>query len=791
MPWLTWSRVDEHDALPVSEWNLISGWGATYADDVDPYLYEGFYTGLRGTRRLWSAYRSAGLEFKTVTEMPEALGLIDKAAQRAREAGVVLKIFAADLDPTSARPLDGAANAFGLAGRTSAEPNAWHELMRVLTFGDLKQPGGGPRVILTLGYAAGKRILAEHRAAGADFDMLWRALLTTVHAPGTANALAGVMGEELGITVANALRAAVVPKMFHIASPRLAVRRMEICANVRSRGVVSPTAVKERLRGATASGELPRLATIVANEPDPSRLSAHVADLAALLDVSGELSEASLRAIERALVHKKVSPEGATPTDRITSLEAKLAMRTDAINVAPRAHGGGGGGGDELGGGGGVTEVMSHSRMQQAHLFDLYETPNFREQEAAIARMDTVGALYLALTARFFGAVGAANGPADKAEAQAAARWTVVPIFHQLVWGKVQVLHGKEELRKLARARVYMPELLGKLAARRMTGADQAGVERLASLKLESLFEQLKAPEWRGKLDIANGLLVPLLAAYHDADLDKQPRVTGLARYDPAVLRLVAPALAEVLRVCAVPLNGPHSVASWLAPVHQIWALHGPAATAAQRDVIAKAVETYVEQSLHDYAISFNAARFEADALAVIDAKLGHDALAGLQQTLRSLNGTASRKRTAEGGDGDGVIVLPKTTYGDVTSGRPGGAAMSFRPPTPPRGATVGPDGVAPGHWKTSSGFVYDEAACKTWLSTRRCGELCVRGVLLNNNEKLSEKLRNHLISVGCPHQKSGSGGGPARGHDGVDGAAHKVPEGMPAFLICGPPKRA
>ena len=152
----------------------------------------------------------------------------------------------------------------------------------------------------------------------------------------------------------------------------------------------------------------------------------------------------------------------------------------------------------------------------------------------------------------------------------------------------------------------------------------------------------------------------------------------------------------------------------------------------------------YVEDSLEEFVVSFNQARFEADAHAELTARLGAgEALGELQQTLRAFNNTAARKRAAEGGaDGSRLLRLPRTVYGDggackptVTFGAimgasPGGGrdSSSQRSQTPP---PSGRKQVGSGElWHSGGCFVYDVTAAKAEMHRLGGGNRCVHAML-------------------------------------------------------------
>jgi len=338
---------------------------------------------------------------------------------------------------------------------------------------------------------------------------------------------------------------------------------------------------------------------------------------------------------------------------------------------------------------------------------------------------------------------------------------------------------GKEHLRKLASYRIYMPELLGKLAARGLAGVDGPGKERLATLKLEALYGQLKAKAWgtpSATLDFVNNLGVPLLATFHDEQLASQAKVPKERIYtDVMRLQSIASPMAQVLRLCNIPLTGNGSVKHWLQALLDVFFLHAPGCSEEQYESMCTAFHTYVIDSLEQYVRRFNQARLEADALT------DGAPLQQLNSTLRSLNATTARKRSATSSLDSVRIVLPRVAVGSIalfarslgtTSPRPGGAT-SPRPGgnvTWADRAAGGGTGQSAAHL-VSNGWKYDVPACRTWLARNGHGELCAHALLLSGIKRDDVKAREEAAH--CPHFGQA-------GHT-VGGELHRPPAGFNA----------
>lgn len=779
LPWLTWGTEDGLDALPYGEWLYVVLMGATIATDVDTELFDEHSISMSCTARLWTAKRASGLIFEEHMDPPR-LHLISVAAAKA--AGpTAMRVTHADLVKTQTRPEDpesvriaalhiaagtgtAAARAAAKAIATTATADAaartppWQTVATHLRYADLIRADRDAGTVAQLEYFLHSRLTTVQRCADSDCERAWRGIVKAVDggATGSAQALRHLEQDEPASIVAEALRASRLPSILATAHPRLTDRRRDATRRISLKGKPDAAMITECLPAMLDSGELDRLRAICAGEAVPQRILSLIEEVAALLKQDATtLSEARLRAIERALGATSARAAGKTAEERLADLAEKLAARALADATAPKHEGTLQAG--HPGTAGPMAAVTSHAKAQQEALFTLYETKNFSQQETALLRLTTPeGVLHLALTARFLGDVGEADGPANAAEAALALLWAPVAVFHQLIWGKVQSLQSKEGLRKLFTLRIYMPQLLGTLAARELRGTDAAGDERLAALQLTTFWEQLKAQAWgNGKLDFVNDLLVPVMCAYHDLKPADQPRLHGGARYDPALLAAVTPILAGVMTLCGVPRGGSaHTVRAWLTPVLDLFALHAPAASPGQLETLSQAAQAYIETSLHDYSIVFNQTRHEADPSATFVAKLGDgQGLVTLNQVLRAFNNAAARKRAADGTSDPGyasILRLPRTAFsaqqGPAFTPR---ASDTSPAPTGKKVALAAASGDNSPIMTTSTGFAYDVEKAMAKLAELGSASSCAMALLCYDCRDDNVRLAN--VKAGCP----------------------------------------
>ena len=795
--------------MALGDWILVTTWGATLDKDVDNTIFDDKYVGLKKTSLLWSVYLSNGLVVPNFPISQAALlKRIEAAGAKAPPADLV--ITQDDLDDCQARPprppptglgapvgtgtgTDRSSRARATTGTASTTPAppptapGYHDVASQITYGDLIRSDRKAQTVARLEYNLGPRVATAHRTPDAPCAKMWKAILAAINEgpDGTGCHLVGLDEDDLGVVVAEHIRNSGLALAFMMGKPRVAERRRDMRRCIHMKGAMDGAWLTEAMPDAMRSEEFPRTAAFVKGETAPAQLVAGVMELATTLKVGHtSFSEAALRAVERSLAARHATADGATPQERLSNLEDALAVRRLADENAPRSESAAGGG--TVGG-----PAQSHTKAQQDALFRLYDTANFKGQERAILRMDdAAGCLFLALTGTFLGDVGATDGPVDKAEERQALSWTPIAVFHQLIWGKVQSLQGREQMRKLVMMRIHMPKLLARLATSKLQGADEAGEERLSSLRLDALWHQLQQRSWRSSLHLAHNLLVPVLCAYHDLNAELQPRLPSPACWDPMVLRMLTPLLVGVMRICNVPTTGStHTVRGWLAPIEQLLTLHAPAATPQQNELLARAVADYCEESLEEFVVRFNLSRYEADASAELNARLGEgEALNKLQQTLRSFNNTAARKRVTEGGaDGSSIIKLPRTTYGAMgahvaftspSTGAGKGVAGAMRPGTPPP-----PGGLSGGGdiWQASKDFYYNETDAAAALKAAGCGDRCVRAMLVSGIA--NDEQRERATKRACGHTWGKDG---HVGHGGGGKGKHKKVVGfVPADFRC------
>ena len=566
--YLGWAEIDNMPTLAHGTWLSLTLHAAIFDASVDGVNFEEMKVSMDATARLWGCILAGG--FVSPPEGSDLGALLNNitvaALKTPDQAARVIRVGDLDQNEMAQIPGDAALSVIPL-------PDVWDErveaLRRNLTYGDLVRPDRAGSTIAMLEAALGRRVLMTHRQPGSPFLGTLKAVVRAAH---SVEALDDLTDEEVALTVGNAIRGAEWPILLRTFDPRVLARRSDLCKAIKCQGVPDAAAMLERLPAAIKSGEFEELAKLLEGSTRPPELQSFLVEAATLLKVEaagGAATEALMRSVERELAGKV--PSGDSVRARLDKLAGTLKERALADVVMPKG---------DLGKEG--DKASSHSRLQADALHAVYATDNFIQQERALTRMDSApGALFLALTSSFLSpTVGDPDGPESAEEAAQAIGWTPIPILHQLVWGKVNSLVGKEHLRKLASYRIYMPKLLGKLAARGLNGVDQPGKERLSTLLLEPLYEQLKARSWTS-LDLINNLGLPLHAAFHDEQLDTQARVPADRIYTD-VMRLLAVAspAAQVLQLCRVPLTGQGSVKHWLQAPLDVFLLHASGCTA-------------------------------------------------------------------------------------------------------------------------------------------------------------------------------------------------------------------
>ena len=815
---INWGTVEGLSALPLGDWLQMSLHGTVFDADVDDVLFDDEYPGIEVTARMWGLLLANGLVIPNhPTSKSKILALIMAARTRAGEAA--RRIGRADLVPTQARPIDQrqvnynaalAANANLQQGQAQValpvlpDTTFWH-LAPHLRYGDLiRSADRSSATVLWLEYVLQQRVRTVHREENSEGNRAWCAIIRACDELSNGD-IAAMDDEESAAAIAEALLAAQLPSAFVTADPRPVNRRRTAAKIIKLRGQPDVALVTEGLTGALESGDFDWTAAFLAGETVPAVQRSLIESLAAALKINTvAFGEGMLKAVERALLQREARPEGASPQARIANLEDSILRRALAHETAPRAESA-----DTPGGI--AAPLASHTKAQGEELFKLYQTANFREQEAAILRMDDVnGCLHVALTGSFLGGVGEPDGPIDLQEQARAAHWTPIAVFHQLIWGKVASLQGKEPLRKLATHRIHMPRLLAHLATAQLDGVDAAGQERLASLKLDALWSNMQLRRWKGKLDLVHDILVPVLCAYHEMPLGEQPRIPSPECYDPMILRQLAPLLTGVMRVCAVSPTSQYTVRGMLAPAERLLALHGAAASPSQITVLLRAVAEYIDDTMDDFNITFNLARLEADASATLPVPLySPEALGRLNLVLRAFNNTASRKRAAEGDSIEGyrLLRLPRTIYGAFTElgGLAATASLATVPPSNQRLTAAPPkndppdasgsqtvrvfhddadarsaarrtacvrvgdkvDGIAPTgeHWSSSKYHMYDIGQARKWLAQQKCSNKCVKVLLMSG---ITDGSRHKRCKEHCEQPASfGSGLHVGTGADG------------------------
>ena len=807
-PFLKTTVAEGDVAVEQADWHGYTLRAAVFSGDCDEVAYQEFEPSISVTARLHEGLMIAGLQFDRAYAYPEFVVEVDAAASRMPAASRVVR--RADLVETEATPpailappvaavaaAAVAAVAAANAGAAVAAPVAMAAavplgapmavtsapIAAAITYGDIYGDTRDGRLVACVALNTGVRTLAAHRVEGSDYQRAWRLAIGAIPAGALGNG-----PEDDAIVVGRALQTAQYPTMYMRCSARMSVRRADFAEAVRRRGETDAAFQRDRLGDALGSGQVKMLQRLLEGESAAVTLLEFVAAAGLALgvaDTSG--GPASLRVIDAALQdHRACIEGGADPAGRILAIKDKLERRTLADKVAPERDCEG--------------VLQSHSKVHSEALHRLYDTANFRGQEAAIGRMDDhFGYLYLALTATFLSsAIGSTNGPIDKAEATAAEAWEPIAVFHQLAWGKVKMLLGRPELGKIYQARIHLPVLAGKLAAHGIPGVDSDGQQRLSGLALDALVETLARPSWRG-LNLYDDLDSPIMAAFHDV-LDGDAPMLGLAaahRDLYQLLRVRAP-LARVMRLVNVTaLSGTGSVRAWLAPLEGLVMLHGPGCDAAQMASIGAAIKKYVSDSLEEYVVRYEQARGVADGAATLANVVldGGNALVQFNQTLRALNGRASRKRGADGDEKRPTLCIPYIVHVDpsiapprtASRGSPGpGSMVSFAPtanggrssPAPSFvSLTTGLSGVSGragaspkkvGKIVTCGKHNFDFDAAKADLEAKGMGDLCVHAMLCC---KAPDHARAKLIEVSCPDYGT-------KGHGTATAHKHVLPAG-------------
>lgn len=648
----------------------------------------------------------------------------------------------------------------------------------VMTYADVYGQGREARHVGMLDSVLGPRTLAAQRI-DKRFTLAFAAVLRAVNAK---NALVMADPEEQAVIVGAAIRAAEVPLIYASMPSRQLQRRTELSAAIRRQGEMDAAFTRESLPGALASGLLVHVAKLLAGEDSPANLKSLVAAACEVLGTTdASASDTSLRALDGALrSHGESIQAGKGPIARIDLIRAEIAARKTAVESAPKS--------DALYG-----PLASHSKIQAELLYAVYSTPNFIALEAAVERMDDAeGFLHLALTSTFLDAtIGSACGPATKEELRASEGWYVEAVFHQIVWGRVESLIGRPRLTKLAHARDKLPALAARLAVYGLPGVDEAGALRFAGLELTDLVKSLSLQSWRS-LDTVNDLDVPIMRAFHDVQGAGAQFPKELVHRDLLQLLRVRAPLARVLTLCGITKQtGKGSVRGWISPVEQLVFLHGPGADDEQRAAIETATQTYVTDSLEQYARAYHLVRGRGDANAnMATATLdGGNALKQLNQTLRSLNSHASRKRGAGGDPHEAGVVIPRISYSfeptarlvgvQATPPRGGSVAFSIGPSSasgsarpgaysPPLGSSASATGSMAGSTAGSilgsalagagpttvtqikaGAFNYDGQAASEWLKRNRAPHLCVHALLCSKIR--DAKKRENAEKATCP----------------------------------------
>ena len=810
--WLKTDTVEGKVAVEAADWLCITLYGSTFDSSCDDLPFFGKQAGLQGTARLWGVLQAHGLTFGDKVTFPQLLKKVEGIVAAlppgalAIQANEMVDVQPDPPPPAPALPPaaqgaggqegggDAAASAPPPVAAMAAPPPTSNvgKVADVITYYDVYGPTRQGRHVGNLEAALGMRMLAAHRVPGSHFALALRAVVRA------AVAKAGISEDAdewaLAEAVGRKLRAADPPLKYASLPSRLLQRRTSLVASITAGGLEQAAAAREMLPAALASGLIPLTARLLGPAHQPAALISAACGVLGLPDSTA--GDMCLNSLEGALaLHEDAIKNASEAEARIALIRADLDARKVAENSAPKTDGYG--------------TLPTHSKVHLANLYHVYATPNFTEQEEAIERMtDVHGYMYLALTASFMvPTVGAPAGPRDAAELERAKKWVPIPVFHQVVWGKVESLASKPHLDKLAAGRDKLPTLAGVLAAKSLNSVDQPGGERLVGLSLDSLIKKLGESSWRS-LSVIDDLMVPLMRAFHDVPLESPTALlpTSSVHIDYIHLLWARDPLTAVLRLVGIPKDNKGSVRAWLNPVQQLLWLHGPGSDAAQIAEIASAVQRYVTDSLAEYARGYNRARLSGDSHATFEGVElgGGNSLTLLNATLRGLNGEASRKRRVDGlvkaavrvpcitwvdpgsvlapapsgrasviplGAVSSVSIaalqrldghLPPTATPSVMSGL---TSVSQRPPFP-NGQPVGT--IAGGERK------YDGDAAMSFLNANGLGHLCVHALCCGSVPK-SKGRREAAEQRACPHWGS-------PGHS-LDGALHVVPAGGAIFI--------
>ena len=757
--WLTFKSVGSELAVKYGDFMAIVLRAALFASDCDATIVTLNGVKITAAARLWGGMQGQGLAFTTMRSPTELWIAVDAAAAKMDKSMRLVQL--ADLERGELYP-------------TATGIPAHAELWARLTYSDLLGAERSGRDIAHVVAMTGVGCSITQRDAGTDFALGWQRAIKACLLVLGANGLdkGDVEDEERRMRLGDLARGATMPRMFARFPERMVARRIEFADALVARGQPGASIVYERLPDAVASGEIPMLAALVAEDTTAAAIKMAVDAVSAVLKLpDGAPSEASLRAVDAELVdHRTSVAAGANAAARTALIKAAIALTKSTADAAPSQ--------DKEGAGG---ALVSHSKLHSAGLEVIYATTNFQGQERALVRMEDPEAyIYLALTAEFLSdTVGDPGGPESEAERKSAEGWFPLAIFHQLAWGKIKNLLGKPALSKLGKARQFMAVLAGKLAIAGFPGIDAPGRERFAGLALTAFTDVLAKPTWRDA-DTVNGIDIPIQAMFHDIPADAWPAYPKEAVHRDIyqLLRIKRP-LAHILRLVGIPLQGPGSVPAWLRPIEDIVTLHGPGLSDEQHARLGDAIQVYISDSLEEYVVSYSLERGEADANVKLASHLGDgNALVQLNQTLRALNQAASRKRTADGDAIGATVCIPQLVFSHAALAR--GAHSSPRRALPLRalssaggGSTVGTMSCASLASISSAAslavinvgtFQYNRTKVMTWMAANGCGGMCPEGMLA---QAAPTAMIEKLVTQSCP-----AAGTP--GHE-TAGAQHKL----------------
>ena len=800
---ITFTAIEGCPAIGNADFKRMVLRAATFAADCDEAIWQDLDISMAMMASLWMDLLANGLTFDKALTPPELLAKIDGAAAKIQDPARRV-INRQSLVATHPHP-PGVPQWGGVAGAAAPDPitNLLAPTLLAMTYHDVYGDERLGKHVAALEFAVGTRLLSTQRAANSPYHAAWLSIARAVNngRDSISSLIVRADAEERAVTIGRAMRAAEWPGIYATWPMRPIDRRLDIGEGIRRQGEPDSTFVRERLPVAVCSGQLPLVKRLLEGAPFAAAMKTLVASACAVLEITDASGgENSLRELEAALgPHRGAIGRASDPRARIELIKSEAASKVLAVGAAPK-H-------DAIGGGV-YGPLPSHAKAQATALYDIYATANFSQQAEAIEAMtDPCGYLYLALTAEFLSDVeGSAAGPRNKAEAEKAEAWTPEPIFHQLVWGKVETLLGKPELNKIAHARIHLPILLGKLAVTDVQGVDKDGKQRFAGLKLTELAAALAKPTWKG-LDLVNDMDIPIMAAFHDvplADIAAFPK-EELYRDVFQLMRIRAP-LAKVFKLVGVcNSHGLGSVRGMLAPAENMVMLHGPGASPEQLVIIGTAVRTYVIDTLEEYVVAYGQARGKADATAKFTAELavGGNALTQFNQTLRALNSGAARKRGLEGTQSQGwaTITIPRlehtppaaalfcrgapSQYGPLSQSS---LAGTMPPPHSPAGSVAAARATSPTHSMASISsasalarppaasdqqckigkFTYNKTQTTGYLKSIGCAHLCVEALLCSG--ATNPATRERLEKKACTQYGS-------KGHD-FGGYRHTIPAG-------------